>query len=83
VAHLRTRGGEHEVDLIIERSDGRVVALEVKLTRTVAEDDLGHLSWLAERIGDDLLDTVVITCGEEAYRRRDGICVVPASLLGP
>lgn len=30
VSHLRTRGGEHEIDLIIERGDGRVVALEVK-----------------------------------------------------
>jgi predicted AAA+ superfamily ATPase len=84
VSHLRTHSGDHEVDLIVERGDGRIVAMEVKLARAVDEDrDLNHLNWLAERIGEDLLDTVVLTTGEEAYRRPDGICVIPASLLGP
>jgi predicted AAA+ superfamily ATPase len=31
VRHLRTKNGDHEVDLIVERRDSRVVALEVKL----------------------------------------------------
>ncbi len=35
------------------------------------------------RAGDDLLDAVVVTTGTEAYRRKDGIAVVPAALLGP
>lgn len=34
-------------------------------------------------IGDELLDAIVVTTGPEAYRRRDGIGVVPAALLGP
>lgn len=83
VSHLRTRGGEHEVDLIIERGDGRVVAAEVKLAANVRDDDLRHLEWLASRIGDDLLDAVIITTGSDAYRRSDGIGVVPAALLSP
>jgi hypothetical protein len=37
---------------------------------------------LAE-LGSDLVDAVVITSGTEAYRRADGIAVVPAALLGP
>lgn len=82
VFHLRTSGGEHEVDLIVERADGRVVAAEVKLTRDVGDADVRHLSWLAERLGDELLDAVILTTGEEAYRRPDGIAVVPAALLG-
>ena len=82
VKHLRTHGGEHEVDLIVERGDGRVVAIEVKLARTVSESDVRHLHWLAGQIGDDLLDTVIVTSGEEAYRRQDGVAVVPAALLG-
>jgi len=81
VSHLRTHGGEHEVDLIVERGDGRVVAFEVKLSATVKDRDVRHLAWLAERLGDDLLDAAVITTGKEAYRRRDGIGVVPAALL--
>lgn len=42
-----------------------------------------RLHWLAREIGDDLLDSVVVTTGEQAYRRPDGIAVVPAALLGP
>ena len=78
VGHLRTRGGEHEIDLIVERRDGRIVALEVKLSATVEDADTRHLKWLADRLGPDLLDAAVITTGAEAYRRADGIGVVPA-----
>jgi predicted AAA+ superfamily ATPase len=81
VNHLRTAAGEHEVDMIVERRDGRVVAIEVKLTRTPSDDDVHDLVWLQQRIGDRLLDAVVISSGEDAYRRRDGIAVVPAALL--
>jgi predicted AAA+ superfamily ATPase len=83
VHHLRTRNGDHEVDLIVERDDGRVVALEVKLAATVTDNDVKHLRWLRDRLGDDLADAAVITTGSHAYRRRDGIAVVPAALLGP
>ena len=81
VFHLRTQGGEHEVDLIVQGVDGRIVALEVKLAATVSDRDTRHLRWLAERIGPDLADSAVITTGPEAYRRRDGIAVIPAALL--
>jgi predicted AAA+ superfamily ATPase len=83
VGHLRTRAGDHEVDLIIERADGRVVALEVKLAREINDHDVKHLDWLHQQIGADLLDAAVITAGPHAYRRTDGIAVTPAALLGP
>lgn len=83
VKHLRTRGGRHEVDLIVERDDQRVVAIEVKLGRTVEGEDVKHLRWLRDRAGNDMLDGVVVHTGPAAYRRDDGIAVVPASLLGP
>lgn len=83
VGHLRTFAGEHEIDLIVQRQDGRAVAIEVKLARTVHDDDVRHLRWLAREIGDELLDAIVISTGPEAYRRADGIAVVPAALLGP
>src|SRR5207244_9381227 len=83
VSHLRTKGGEHEIDLIVERGDAGVVAIEVKLSRAVVDNDVRHLAWLARQLGDELLDAVVITTGPEAYRRPDGIAVVPAALLGP
>lgn len=83
VKHLRTRTAQHEVDLIVERGDHRIVAIEVKLGQRVDDGDVRHLRWLAGQIGDDLLDAVIITAGRTAYRRPDGIAVVPAALLGP
>ncbi len=83
VRHLRTRAGDREVDLIVERDDQRVLALEVKLGATVEARDVKHLLWLKRKLGSELLDMLVIHTGPEAYRRQDGVGVVPAALLGP
>jgi hypothetical protein len=83
VRHLRQHSGRHEVDLIVERADHRVVAIEVKLARVARDGDGAHLRWLAGEIGSELLDAVIVTTGPEAYRRSDGIAVVPLALLGP
>lgn len=83
VRHLRQQGGNREIDLIVERADGCVLALEVKLSATVDDKDVANLAWLRERLGDQLLDAVVINTGPQAYRRKDGVAVIPAGLLGP
>jgi predicted AAA+ superfamily ATPase len=82
IAHLRTWRGDREIDLIVERGQS-IVAIEVKLGQVVTDRDVRHLLWLRDEIGDELADAVVVTTGREAYRRRDGIAVVPAALLGP
>lgn len=81
VKHLRTKGGRQEIDLIVERRDQKVLALEVKLSRTVEDSDMNHLKWLKDKMGNDLVDTAVINTGPNAYRRDDGIAVIPADLL--
>jgi predicted AAA+ superfamily ATPase len=83
VGHLRTHRGEREVDFILTGGDGRLLAVEVKLSATVHDNDLRHLRWLRERVGDQLADAVLVNTGAHAYRRPDGIAVVPAALLGP
>ncbi len=83
VGHLRTRNGDHEVDLVVVRGDGKVLAIEVKLATTVEDRDTTHLHWLAEHLGDTLLDAIVINTGPQAYRRPDGIGVIPLGLIGP
>ena len=60
-----------------------MLAVETKLARNIVDDDVESLLWLRDRIGADLLDAIVIGTGESAYRRRDGVGVVPAALLGP
>lgn len=82
--HLRTHGGRREIDLIIERRDGSVLAIEVKLAGGASDSDVRHLNWLKDQIGDRLIDRVVLTTGQFAYRRdSDGVAVVPLALLGP
>lgn len=81
VRHLRTRNGDHEIDLVVVSDDGRALAIEVKLANTINDQDTKHLHWLKERMGDQLLDAIVINTGPNAYRRPDGIGVVPLGLL--
>jgi hypothetical protein len=83
VYHFRTHRGEHEVDLVVEGKNAKVLAIEVKLAAAPPSEAVKHLDWFAKRFGDDVTDRVILTTGHEAYRRRDGIAVVPAALLGP
>lgn len=82
VSHLRTRNGEREVDFVVE-GQGRRVAVEVKLTTAPTARDVRHLLWLKEQLGPALTDMVLVTTGPDAYRRADGVAVVPLALLGP
>lgn len=82
VSHLRAWNGAREIDLIVEHGPG-VIAIEVKLSQVVRDDDVRHLHWLQRELGPDLRDAVVVTTGPEAFRRADGIAVIPAALLGP
>lgn len=82
VGHLRTGNGDREVDLIVEGPEGQVVGIEVKLAANVNEADTRHLRWLREKLPNETADLVIITTGTTAYRRTDGIAVVPLALLG-
>ncbi|MDR1187236.1 MAG: DUF4143 domain-containing protein [Bifidobacteriaceae bacterium] len=83
VSHLRIRGGDHEVDLIVERDDHRVLAIEVKLGASPSASQTRHLAWLGGEIGDRLIGRVVVTTGPFAHRTADGTIAVPLALLGP
>lgn len=47
--HYRDKAGR-EVDLVIERADGAIVAVEVKATSSPRADDLRHLGYLRDRL---------------------------------
>lgn len=83
VYHLRTKGGRQEIGLIVELDNRKVLPIEVKLKEVVDDHDVRHLHWLEDRIGDRVVDKVVVTTGKHAYRRQDGVAVVPLALLGP
>lgn len=83
VSHLRLTGGDREVDLIVQGPDGRILAIEVKLAPAITDFDVRHLLWLRDQLPNRVVDLVVVTTGSTAYRRTDGVAVVPLSLLGP
>lgn len=83
VGHLRTKSTEREIDLIVERADRALIAIEIKLSGVVDDRDVRHLHWLRGQLPDRVVDMMVITTGEHAYRRTDGVAVVPLALLGP
>lgn len=82
VSHLRTGNGNREIDLIVEGPEGQILAIEVKLAAAVSDADVRHLRWLRDTIPDRVVDLAVVTTGTTAYRRADGIAVVPLALLG-
>lgn len=82
VCHLRLLGGDREIDLIVEGPDGQVLAIEVKLAGAVQDADVRHLLWLRNQIPTRVVDLVVVNTGPAAYRRGDGVAVVPLALLG-
>ena len=81
--HFRSWRGEHELDLVVERGDYRVLGLEVQLNGHVDDRDVRHLVWLRGQLGDNFLGGAVLTPGTHAYCRPDGIAVIPVGLLGP
>ncbi|NLE97183.1 MAG: ATP-binding protein [Propionibacterium sp.] len=83
VGHLRTSRGDREIDLIVEGIEGQVLGIEVKLSPSVDDSDVRHLLWLRDQLGEDVVDLVILTTGGGAYRRPDGVAVVPLALLGP
>lgn len=82
VSHLRLTGGDREVDLVVEGPEGQVLGVEVKLSPDVKDADVRHLTWLRDQLPSRVVDLVVITTGRQAYRRQDGVAVVPLALLG-
>lgn len=82
VGHLRTKNGDHEIDMIIETNDTRCTAIEVKLADTIHDADVRHLHWLRGQLGARLGECMIVHTGPQAYRRPDGVAVVPLALLG-
>ena len=79
--HFRSAKGDREIDFIMERGFS-ILAIEVKLSSDVTDADVAHLNWLAANYPDYAITRIVLNAGKNAYTRKDGIHVIPASLLG-
>ena len=79
-----------EADAVVEKSDGNWGAIEFKLSPTKVDEGAKTLLRLKSKLGrDELARTkppaflaVITGTGEAAYRRPDGVYVVPIRTLG-
>ena len=79
-AHFRDRSGV-EVDIIIERPDGGVVAIEVKSARTVNHHDARGLTFLRDRLGERFQCGILFRTGPLTARLGDRVWAVPVASL--
>jgi uncharacterized protein len=78
--HWRTRDGD-EVDLVVERDDGAVVAFEVKAAQRVGHGDLAPLRKFRDVLGSAFLGGLALNLGTHAYTAEDRIHVLPVDRL--
>lgn len=85
IRHYRDSAGR-EVDAIIELADGSWAAVEVKLAASREEDAAASLHRFADNLDPARttapLVMMIVTGGQYAYTRPDGIHVVPIGALG-
>lgn len=79
--HIRDEGGRHEIDLVLELRDRRVIAVEVKAGATTDEHDARHLLWLRDRLGDQFAAGVVFHTGPSQYRLSERVSAQPIASL--
>jgi predicted AAA+ superfamily ATPase len=84
VFHYRDKSGL-EADMIVALRDGRWGAIEVKLGNKQIEEAAENLLKLKEKINTDKMREpsflMVLTGGQYAFQRKDGVLVVPIGCL--
>lgn len=80
-AHLRSAGGDREIDLMVDLPDGKVIAIEAKLSQTVGAADAKHLMSLRDSLGDRFCAGLLIHPGTTAIALSDRIAAAPLGTL--
>ncbi|TDE57635.1 ATP-binding protein [Nonomuraea mesophila] len=78
--HWRVSQGA-EVDLVAERTNGRVVGVEAKATDAVGPDDFKGLSTLRDSLGDQFVHGFVLYTGRRSLAFGDRLTALPISAL--
>jgi len=76
LGHWRTNDGD-EVNLVLERDDGGILAFEVKTAGQVEGRDMRHLRKLREALGERFLIGVALYTGNRGYNVGDRLHVIP------
>ncbi len=79
--HLRLEGGRHEVDLLLEAPDCRLIGIEVKADAAPATSSARHLRWLRDELGDRFVAGAVLHTGPRPYVLGDRLLALPICCL--
>ncbi|MDE0267619.1 MAG: DUF4143 domain-containing protein [Acidimicrobiaceae bacterium] len=80
IGHWRTHD-DQEVDLVIECTDGSVLAFEIKASARVDNDDTRGLRVLRNALGSAFTAGFVLNTGNLTFRLEDRIIVAPVDTL--
>jgi uncharacterized protein len=79
--HVRDANGRHEVDVLAELANGRVVGFEVKADAAPGPNAARHLRWLKDALSDRFAAGVVLHTGPRAFRLEEDILALPVCVL--
>ncbi len=79
--HVRLEGGRHEIDLLLESPDGRLIAIEVKAEAAPAPASARHLRWLRDEFDDRFVAGLVLHSGPRPYSLGDRLLALPICCL--
>ncbi|WP_245554443.1 DUF4143 domain-containing protein [Corynebacterium pyruviciproducens] len=75
--------GREEIDAVVELCDGRWLGFEVKLSHHAIDGAAAHLKAAAAKVVPEAAALLVIVPTGPAFRRADGVWVVPLVALAP
>ncbi len=78
--HFRSVSGQ-EVDFIIERSDGKLIAVEVKATAKITASDFNNIKIFADETGNKFIKGIVLYTGNGAIPFAKNMYAVPIESL--
>jgi len=78
--HFRSSTGE-EVDVILEKANGDIAAIEVKASATVDASDFAALLMLREQLGTQFRAGVMLYLGDQTISAGDRLWLAPISTL--
>jgi len=78
--HFRS-SDRHEVDVVLEDAQGRIVGLEIRATATPSQADFAGLRYLQTLTGDRFVRGVVLHLGEAALPFGDRLEALPVAAL--
>lgn len=80
IGHWRTYDND-EVDLVVERDDGAIIAFEIKAGSQISTKDFNPMRKLRDKVGSSFLAGVGLYLGQRSYTVEDRIHAMPVDRI--